>query len=660
MPQPLVCNTIRPRPGGPDVKRQHTVLTGALKREFQKDLELFKHFLLLLNNTSPIRNVELMWHEEQEELDPHKEKFKSRVGTGDALVQLQPVGASEANRNSPSTLFCDLVHGFGAHEEETCARSDVPAKQRCRATGCTQVYGCHVGLTDIAVPVICDGQYLGTLFSGQVLTTQPTPQGFRFVREALASQPHINFKSLESAYYQVPVVNQAQVAEMVRILELFARYISNSWKRLQLISEFQRNHDRELSLDRKELASILLSGEVGEITELKALASRAGLQRLPERVMVLQTEHLRAYSGRPGAGPPLTLNRLSHVVEDFCQSLPNSLAIVVRPGEICIFTSQEVRNRSHQRLSLEEMAESILAKVRSHTNAAVRIGISEEHPQPAELLRAYQEACAALDAGSNIISFFTDPKPQKAHPSEVMARLVKAFRQGSSVPMVMREFLALAMPSDHSPSEIQKSRALLTWAIEHLALETVSCGVDPIQIKAAKEGAMTSVLHAPSPFGACEAFRRFADLVSQQMVSAFSQREHKIVLAVSQVVEELGAAQITIQQLAEAVHLSCGHLSRVFRRTTGMTLEQFLIRQRVELAKRALLDPRFNVAEVAERCGFCNPAYFASVFKKYVNCTPREFASQPQRWEPLATVPFWPRVTLPLGEHPRGEKAGIA
>lgn len=627
------------------MKKQHTVLSGALRREFQKDLELFKHFLLLLNNTSPIRNVELMWHEEREELDPLKPKFKSRVGTEDALVQLQAAGTPEVNRNSPSTLFCDLVHGFGAHEEETCARSDVPAKQRCRATGCTQVYGCHVGLTDIAVPVICDGQYLGTLFSGQVSTVPPNPEGFRFVRETLAGQPHINFKSLEAAYYQVPVVNHAQVAEMVRILELFARYISNSWKRLQLISEFQRNHDRELSLDRKELASILLSGEVGDLGELRALVNRAGLQRMPERVMVLQIEPLRAESGRYGSAAPLTLNRLSHIVEDFCQGLPNSLAMVVRPGEICIFTSQEVRNRSHQRLSLEDMASSVLAKVRSQTNATVRIGISEEHRQPAELIKAYQEACAALDARDTPVSFFSDPKPQDAHPSEVMARLVKAFRNGTSVSSVMREFLALVMPSDHSPAEIQQSRALLTWAIEHLALETISSGVDPMQIKAAKEKATTSVLHAPSPFGACEAFRRFADLVSQQMASAFSHREHKIVQAVSQLVEERGAAQITIHHLAEAVHLSCGHLSRVFRRTTGMTLEQFLIRQRVELAKRALLDPRFNVAEVAERCGFCNPAYFASVFKKYVKCTPREFASQPHRWEPMAAGPLWPWPT---------------
>ena len=623
------------------MKKNCGVLSGTLKREFQKDLDLFKHFLLLLNNTSPIRNVELMWHEEDEELDPHKAKFKSRVGTEDALVQLQPAGAPEGNRLSPSTLFCDLVHGFGAHEDQTCARSDVPAKQRCRATGCTQVYSCHVGLTDIAVPVICDGKYLGTLFSGQVLTSPPTEQGFRFVQETLAGQSHINFPSLQDAYYRVPLVTHAQVAETVRILELFARYISNSWKRLQLISESQRQQDRELSLDRKELASLLLSGEIGDVQELKQLARRADLQRIPERIFVVQLEYLGS-NGAYHPAPNSTLNRLSHIVEDLCQNLPNSLAMVVRPGEICVFTSQEARNRSHQRLLLQDMAESIVSKVRSHTNAAVRIGISEEHRQPAELLQAYQEACSALDAGGPTVSFFSDPKPQKAQISDVMARLLKAFRQGAGISSVLREFLVLAMPADHSLSEIQQSRALLTWAIEHLALETVTAGIDSVQIKAAKEKATTSVIHAPSPFAACEAFRRFADHISQHMTSAFSQREHKIVLAVTRVVEDRGAAKITIQDLADAVHLSCGHLSRVFRQTTGTTLEQYLIQQRVELAKRTLLDPRLNVAEVADRCGFCNPAYFASVFKKHVKCTPREFASQPHRWEPVGTPPLAP------------------
>ena len=427
------------------------MLSGDLKREFQKDLELFKHFLLLLNDTSPIRNVELMWHEEREELDPSKIRFKNRVGTGDALIQLQATGSPEGNRLSPSTLFCDLVHGFGAHEEETCARSDVPAKQRCRATGCTQVYSCHVGLTDIAAPVICDGVYLGTLFSGQVLVSPPTPQGFKFVREALNGQKHINFTSLEDAYYRVPVVTQAQVGETVRILELFARYIANSWKRLQLISESQRKQDRELSLDRKELASILLSGEIEDFQELKQLARRAGLQRIPDRVLVLQIEHLDSQDQQPKLPAP-TLNRISHVVEDVCQGLPNSLATVVRPGEVCVFASQEVRNRSHQRLTLHDMAEGILAKIRSHSPVSVRIGIIEDILNPRSCcMHIRKRALRSIPADLRYRSS-ADPS-HKAQVPDVMTRLLKAFRQGGRVSSTCRS-LTLAMPSSHSLADM--------------------------------------------------------------------------------------------------------------------------------------------------------------------------------------------------------------
>src|ERR1700737_1396992 len=104
-------------PGKGSLMSKHkTALSDTLKQEFQKDLDLFKYFLLLMNSSSPIRNVELMW---VEDLDPSKALHKERVNTEDALVQLQLGTTPLTNRNSPSTLFCDFVHGFGAHEETT-------------------------------------------------------------------------------------------------------------------------------------------------------------------------------------------------------------------------------------------------------------------------------------------------------------------------------------------------------------------------------------------------------------------------------------------------------------------------------------------------------------------------------------------------------------
>ncbi|MGE5111822.1 MAG: PocR ligand-binding domain-containing protein [Acidobacteriaceae bacterium] len=623
------------------MKNPTTVLTGTLKQEFQTDLELFKHFLLLINNAGPIRNVELMWNEE---LDPTKPKYKNRVGTEDAIVQLLPVAGSDPTRKSPSTLFCDLVHGFGTHEEATCAHSDVPAQQRCKATGCSQIYACHVGLTDIAVPVICDGEYLGTLFSGQVLTSPPTPRGFEIVRRTLAGQDHIDFAKLEAAYFGVPVVKPSELAEMTRLLELFARYISNSWKRLKIMSEMQRNQDRQVALDRRELAAILLSGELGERKEIEELSRRAGLHRLPDVVIVMKLQHSGAQvDSRKRISDQITLTRLSHVVEDLCQGWPNTLATVVRPGEICILTSQDVRNSGHGRISLQERSETILAAVNSHAGVSARIGISAPHLHIVELVQAYQEANVALESNTVSLAFFSEPVKEKRQPIELLEYLLKAIRQGSDVPAATRQYLASTMQLGKGHGELQQSRALLTWAIEHLALEVVVIESEVHEVNAAKKRAIKGVLNAATVFAAGEAFRRFVDLLAQRVASAFSQREQKLVRMVHRIVEEKGAAQITIEDIARHLHLSSGHLSRVFRRTTGETLEVYLIKQRVELAKRALLDPRLNVGEVAERCGFCNPAYFASVFKRYVQCTPREYARRPHLWtaapaEPVPTA----------------------
>jgi AraC-like DNA-binding protein/ligand-binding sensor protein len=639
------------------MKKQKADLSETLKQEFKKDLELFEYFLVLLNDSSPIRNVELMWADDLELFDPSQ---GPRVNTGDALVQLQPVGADSPGRTSPSpsTHFCDLVHGFGAHEETTCARSDKPAKERCRATGKSQVYPCHVGLTDIAVPVVCEGRYLGTLFSGQVLAVPPTAEGFERVKGALQGQPHIDMARLEDAYYRVPVVTTAQLAEMLRMMEVFARYLANAWKRLEIMSEFQRMRERELALDRRELAELLLSGQVGSgpagsLEQVRMLARNVGLERYPDRVLVLRLHSAMEEASEPsplrrvaefGApkaiGGNLALARVAHMIEDRCQTWPNTLATVVTPGEMCIFTAQRSRSAGNERMLLEEMAQTLLRIARAQGFSLARVGISSLHLQSTELLRAYHEAASALESGHATVNCFETLPQSEKQPAQALGRVLKALQHADSMAITasVREFLAGAAPAATTVAQLQQARGLLTWACEHLARELGTIGISVALVNAAKERAVQIIVGSPSSFAMAEAFRGYVDKLRLQLVQMFSQREEKIVSETHRLVQELGPEKVTIQVLAHDLKLSAGHLGRVYSRTTGHTLEEYLIRQRLEMGKRLLLDPRLHVAEVADRCGFCNPAYFASVFKKYMQCTPRAFASQPQRWGSMDAV----------------------
>jgi AraC-like DNA-binding protein/ligand-binding sensor protein len=637
------------------MKKQKSALGGTLKQEFKKDLELFEYFLVLINNSSPIRNVELMWADDLELFDPTE---KSRVSTGDALIQIAQIAQSQPDvadtpgrtSPSPSTLFCDLVHGFGSHEEQTCARSDRPAKERCRNTGCSQVYPCHVGIMDIAVPVVCEGKYLGTLFSGQVLTKPPSPEGFAYVESVLRGQPHIDMQRLEEAYYRVPVVTTAQLAEMVRMLEVFARYLANAWKRLEIMSEFHRVRERELALDRRQLAEMLLAGQLSNGPEnnleaMRALARSIGLERLPDRVLILRLQTAMQDSDEPvtprreaeraaAIGNHLTLARVAHLVEDRCQSWSNTLATVVTPGEICIFTAQKSRTPGHERMLLEEMAQALLRTARGQGLALARVGISCMHSQSTELLRAYHEASSALDSGHSTVNWFDALPERQQQPAQTLGRVLKALQSAESaaVTAAVREFLAAAAPAAATVAQLQQARGLLTWACEHLAREMATLGTNAAFVNAAKERAVQIIVGSPSSFAMAEAFRGFVDQLRQQLEQLFSQRDEKIVIETQRLVRELGPEKVTIQDIAQDLKLSAGHLGRVYSRTSGHTLEEYLIRQRLEMARRLLLDPRLHVAEVADRCGFCNPAYFASVFKKYMHCTPRAYASQPQRW----------------------------
>jgi AraC-like DNA-binding protein/ligand-binding sensor protein len=629
------------------MKRRQPDLSETLKQQFKKDIELFEYFLVLLNDSSPIRNVELMWADDLELFDPTQ---PMRVNTRDALVELKPVAvnAQENPLPSPSTHFCDLVHGFGANEEQTCARSDKPAKARCRESGCSQVYPCHVGLTDIAVPVLSEGRYLGTLFSGQVLTEVPTAEGFQFVKESLAEQRHIDLAQLEEAYYRVPVVSKQQLSTMVRMLEVFARYLGNAWKRLEVMSEFQRVREREVQLDRRELAEMLLAakGQIGgradvDVETLKNLARNTGLDKLPDRILVLRLLAPRKEDGeqheserQSQLGGQLTLARVAHLIEDRCRSWANSFAATVGPAEICIFTAQKSRSMGQERLLLDEMAQAILRTARSEGLTSSKIGVSAAHPDSTELLCAYHEAAAAIDAGQSAVNWFETMPERRQQPVQSLAQVLKAVESTdpAALAIATREFLAAAAPSTNNTVQLQQSRGLLTWGCEHLALELATLGAASETVNVAKERAVQIIVGAQSSFTMAEGFRNYVEQLRQLVEQLFSQREEKIVLETQRMIREQGPEKVSIHDLAKNLKISAGHLGRVYSRTTGQTLEEYLIRQRLEMGKRLLLDPRLQVAEVAYLCGFCNPAYFSSVFKKHMNCTPRAYARQPQRW----------------------------
>jgi AraC family transcriptional regulator len=82
--------------------------------------------------------------------------------------------------------------------------------------------------------------------------------------------------------------------------------------------------------------------------------------------------------------------------------------------------------------------------------------------------------------------------------------------------------------------------------------------------------------------------------------------------------------------MAQSVGLSTAHFARMFRKSTGETPHQFVLRQRLERAKSMLGAPDARVLDVALACGFKTQQHFAEVFRNFWRVSPtqyrREFA----------------------------------
>jgi AraC-like DNA-binding protein len=82
------------------------------------------------------------------------------------------------------------------------------------------------------------------------------------------------------------------------------------------------------------------------------------------------------------------------------------------------------------------------------------------------------------------------------------------------------------------------------------------------------------------------------------------------------------ARTILIDDMAAAAGRSRSQFTAQFRLSTGCTPREYILLQRVEAAKRMLLDPSISLIEVALAVGFQNQAHFSTVFKHFVNETP--------------------------------------
>lgn len=96
----------------------------------------------------------------------------------------------------------------------------------------------------------------------------------------------------------------------------------------------------------------------------------------------------------------------------------------------------------------------------------------------------------------------------------------------------------------------------------------------------------------------------------------------------TQIIHELHRSythSLTIEQIAQRVHAAPNYCSTLFKKETGQTILEALIKIRISAACQLLENNELKIKEIASACGFGTARYFSEVFQHHIHQTPSQW-----------------------------------
>lgn len=145
-------------------------------------------------------------------LQKFQDAFSGATGMASISTDLDGSVTSPSN----FTEFCIDITRNSKEGLSRCVECDLRGGEESLKTGRPSVYFCHAGLMDFAAPIIVDGEQIGSIIGGQVLTKAPDEKKFRRIAEEIGVDPDKYINALR----KVKVVPENQVRQAADLLYL--------------------------------------------------------------------------------------------------------------------------------------------------------------------------------------------------------------------------------------------------------------------------------------------------------------------------------------------------------------------------------------------------------------------------------------------------------
>jgi len=119
-------------------------------------------------------------------------------------------------------------------------------------------------------------------------------------------------------------------------------------------------------------------------------------------------------------------------------------------------------------------------------------------------------------------------------------------------------------------------------------------------------------------------FAQHLSALSNQVMVQEASAENPVIARARAYIAEHQTEDLSLQAVAQSVHVSEFHFCKLFKRCTGLTFTDYLARVRIETVKQLLLNQHKRVSEAAFEAGFQSLSQFNRVFHRITGESPRQ------------------------------------
>jgi ligand-binding sensor protein len=183
------------------------------------------------------------------------QKFQDDFATGMNMASVTvDRNGKPVTKPSSYTNFCtNFVHSTKVGDDR-CALSHKKGGEEAARTRKPYIYTCHAGLIDFAAPILVEGELIGTILGGQVLTSTPEVEKYRITAKEIGVEEEGFIEASKNVY----MISEKNIAAAADVLYLVSNTLSKSgYEQLKLssMSRVLSDNFSQMSATMEELSA---------------------------------------------------------------------------------------------------------------------------------------------------------------------------------------------------------------------------------------------------------------------------------------------------------------------------------------------------------------------------------------------------------------------